>query len=272
MKRFAVLAVLAGVVAGANAQITTVGYTNAMDLADILVPTGSPVSVVGASLTYHTDSWLGSGLPSAGYFISGADNYDLGATGIVLSSGAVPFYGTGPNTSTGFSTGGVVAASAADEALLDPITGGGFDHYDVTRLDLLVDAGPNATVIAFDVVFGSEEWSEYVGSSFIDGFGLYVNGVNVAFESGLPININHPGMAGIVETELDGVLVSATGSPKMKFVVPVNPGINELTFIVADASDWVLDTTVYIETLVPSPSSLALVGIGGLAALRRRRA
>ncbi len=269
MKMCVAACVLAGIAASANAQIAVSQNTNANTLAGILTG-GGGLTVVSSALEYHNDAIGASGLASSGYFIAGANSYNLGASGIVLSSGAVPFYGTGPNTSTGFSTGGGIAANAADEALLDPITGA-YDHYDVTRLDITIDAGASDSIIAFDVVFGSDEWAEYVGSQYVDGFGLYVNGVNYAFESGLPININHPGMQNVVETELDGVLVAANGSPKMKFVVPVHAGYNNLTFIVSDTSDSVLDTTVYIEALVPAPGSLAMVGLAGIAALRRRR-
>ena len=42
----------------------------------------------------------------------------------------------------------------------------------------------------------AEEFPEFVGDSFIDGFGLFVNGENVAFANGDPINVNHPDFLG----------------------------------------------------------------------------
>lgn len=111
---------------------------------------------------------------------------------------------------------------------------------------------PGFDEVFFNVVFGSEEYPEYVGSQFIDGFGLYVNGVNIAEVDGMPVNINHPYMVDEPGTELDGILdnsTSAFGQFVHTFRANVNQTGNELIFIVADTSDDILDTTVYISQL-----------------------
>ncbi len=108
-----------------------------------------------------------------------------------------------------FSTlGHAISITQNTNALLDPITGGTFDHFDTTQLDLTFDSTT--------VVFGSEEYSEFVGSSFIDGYGFYLNGVNIAQVGGQPVNINHPAMMALSGTEFDGILAPG-GNPVLLF-------------------------------------------------------
>ena len=192
---------------------------------------------------------------SSGLFTIGAPpyTYNLTRPGIVLSTGNVKDYESGNNTTSSRTTGYGIQSTAPQEALLDPITGSGgqnFRHFDVTQLDIQFDMETGFDRIEFKVVFGSEEYPEFVNSLFIDGFGIYLNGSNIAFSAGQPININHPDMRALAGTELDGVLAPG-GNPVLTFSAPVVPGStgNMLTFIVADTSDPVLDTTVYVSSL-----------------------
>ena len=124
----------------------------------------------------------------------------------MISSGDVSDYETGPNTSPSTTTVYGVSATPAQEALLDPITGGSLNHNDVTQIDITFDMLPGFDTVFFNVTFGSEEYDEFVGSSFIDAFGLYVNGTNIAQVNGDPVNIDHPDMLFLGGTELDGIL------------------------------------------------------------------
>jgi hypothetical protein len=74
------------------------------------------------------------------------------------------------------------------------------DFNDVTELDITFTAGPNTTQVFFNTVFASAEYPCCVGS-FIDGFGLFLNGANIAFAGGNPVNIDNPDM---VNTAFDG--------------------------------------------------------------------
>ncbi len=174
--------------------------------------------------------------------------------GIILSTGRAADYKDGPNSSSSNGASFYLQTTADQEFLLDQITGGFYNHNDVAEFEIVFDAGPNSTQIHFDVAFGSEEYPEYVGSPFIDGFGLFLNGTNFAFVGGKPVNINHPKMQVAAGTQLDGMLGgSATaGRPFVhtftSSVVP-NSKDNRLIFIVGDTTDSILDTTVYISGL-----------------------
>lgn len=249
-------------------------------------------------------------MTSSGTYTNVSGTYGIGA-GVVLSTGGVtgvsseslgnvlPGYGDGPNTadSNSWPYGGTfpptigeepetgVPATSAQEALLDPITSRPdldppqtYDHYDVTELLVAFDMAPGFDQVSFNVVFGSEEYPEFVESEFVDGFGMFLNGVNIANVAGLPVNIRHPAMAAISGTELDGIL-APNGAPVLTFSGLVQPSGNTLRFIVADTSDGIYDTTVYLSSLagvpeIPAPPAAWLMG-AALAAclprLRRRR-
>ncbi len=283
-KQAAFAAAIAGSMTLAASQasaITVTQETNANNLLSALLGGGTGLTFTGVSLSGHTNA---------------SGTYGIGS-GIVLSSGNVSDYGDGPNNETGRTTnfGGVnaSAATAGQEALLDPITGGTFDHYDVTQLDLTFDVAGDVSQIFFNVVFGSDEYAEFVGTQFIDAFGIYLNGTNIATFNGNPVNINHPNMEFIGGTELDGILdpTSLSGDPIMLFQGLVTPGSvgNTLTFIIADSGDSQLDSTVYIEGLgtenpgggtpgggtpISEPGTTVAFALGllGLAWARRRKA
>lgn len=279
-----------GLSSGASA-ITVTQELDAPDLATALFA-GGGVGIAPGSISATVMNHSTSTAASTGTYTNPSGTYGIGA-GIILSSGNVSDYGDGPNTTGGTTTDFGTPATVAQEALLDPITGGPFSHGDVTQLDITFDMEAGFDTVFFNVTFGSEEFPEFVGSSFIDGFGLYVNGTNIASVGGSPVNINHPDMVAAPGTELDGVLGGSTGAfgPLVHtFSATVGDGStgNTLTFIVADTSDRILDTTVYISQLggsappptppsnnnaVPEPvtAALGVMGLGALGAATRRR-
>lgn len=191
----------------------------------------------------------------AGTYTNQSGTYGLPNSGIILSSGNVNDYADGEDTSGSFSTGYGVPATQEQEDLLGPITGMP-NHNDVAQLDVSFNVGANVSQVSFFGAFGSEEFPDYV-NSVVDGFGLYVNGVNVAGVrptgggANQPVNINHPDMdLSIDGTELNGML-APNGNPVLRFDVPVNPGqINEFQIILGDASDTILDSTVYLSSFI----------------------
>ena len=132
-------------------------------------------------------------------------------------------------------------------------------------------------VVSFKYSFGSEEYYEYVDSAFNDAFGFYLNQQNIAFlpttttnsrivsinnvnynENKQYFHGNDPGLGWQTEKpdapysevvypriEADGFtdILTATGSPNP------NPLIwNNMTLVVADVGDAILDSWVVLES------------------------
>jgi len=254
---------------GTEDGINITASTNAAAMAAALTASGaSGIQVNRVELRAHrTEGRSSSGL----YSIGTPNNYQLLLPGVVISTGNVRDYESGPNTEEGRTTAFGRPATAAQEALLDPITGRGtnnFNHFDVTQLDIYFDMLPGYDRVSFKVVFGSEEYIEFVNTLYIDGFGIYLDGSNIAYAADSPININHPDMMAVVETELDGVISLGGTNPVMTFSAPVTGGTanHRLTFIVADTSDALYDTTVFISALEGVQGANADLGLSGTAA------
>jgi hypothetical protein len=281
---------LASAGAGYAGTLTTVNDTNAQDLANALTTGGAG----GITITGETLSSNSNGVDaSAGIFSTvGANNYGLQGSGIVISNGDAATDGTSGPFIQYYSVAYGVAATAAQTALLSQVSSAG-NFNDVTELTITFTAGPNTTQVFFNTVFASAEYPQYVGQ-YIDGFGLFLNGTNIAFAGGDPVNIDNPGMVntgypsnGGVDgtayqtTPLGGVLVE-NGSAVITYGGAVTPGsTNTLTFIVADALDSNLDTAAFIQGLgnapppigTPEPSTWAmmLIGFVGLGYFARRK-
>jgi hypothetical protein len=294
-KKLALAAVIAGVSQGANA-FSISATDDAALLADSLLIPGSGITVTSASLNFgmpvggfdgelppppigdgdgelvgEPGSEFDGDIPppplgdggdvvysgnQAGTYTNGAGTYGLPGPGIVLSSGFVENYETGPNLHDSLTGSNGTQATQEQNDLLSGVTGF-TQHFDPVQLSISFDVDDSTDTISFFAAFGSEEWPEFVGD-FTDGFGLFLNGENVAgalptggvagVDPLLPINIDHPDMTDIPGTELDGVL-APNGVPLLRFDVPVDPGSsNVFEVIVADALDSAVDTTVYISS------------------------
>lgn len=296
------IAVLMGTTSAHAIQVT--GGANGNLLSSTLF-----LNVPGLEINSVTTSGFGD---QFGTFTNDSGTYGLPSAGIILSTGNVNDYSDGENFDSGNTTafgnfdgeGQANPASEAQEGLLDPITGGGFDHFDVAQLTINFTPGPDVSSVTFFGTFGSEEFPEFVGSEFVDGFGLFVNGQNVAFVNDAPVNIDHPDFLGafvddggdgeipdfpqdgeipdfpqgdegpvlslaaaavevgdptlalVTGTELDGVL-APNGNPVLRFDVAVNPGEeNVFDIIIADTSDHVLDSVIYLSSFLPTEVDL----------------
>ncbi len=285
---------LASAGTGYAGTVTTINDTNAADLANALTTGGAGgITITGESLSSNSNG-LNGGAASAGLFsTSGTNNYGLQGSGIVISNGDAATDGTSGGVIPSFSVAYGVPATASQTSLLNQVASAPGGWNDVTEFDITFVAGANTNHVFFNTVFASAEYPEFV-NDFIDGFGLFLNGANIAFAGGNPVNIDNPGMVntdfplqGGVDgnsfqtTPLQGVLVE-NGSAVITYGGAVVPGsTNTLTFIVADANDANLDTAAFIQGLgnapppigTPEPSTWAmmLIGFAGLGYFARRK-
>jgi hypothetical protein len=242
-------------------------------------------SIVGSGITITSATFLGSET-SAGTFSDGISS-GLGIdSGIILTSGDASL-AAGPNNDSG-STGSFGGAGDSDLSGLI----GGANTFDATVLEM--DFTTDTSSIFFNFSFASEEYNEYVNSSFNDVFGLFVDGVNIALaDNGDPLSINNVNCgnpysgagpncdsynnnaAGIFDIEYDGFtdVFNAT-------ISGLSAGTHTLKLAIADAGDSVLDSAIFIQggsltsVSVPEPATLGLfaLGLAGLTASRRKKA
>jgi len=160
--------------------------------------------------------------------------------GIILSSGKVTDYGDGSNSSPSYSTSLGTSGSANLTSLSGKTT------YDASTLKF--DFKATANEISFDFLFGSEEYAEYVGSSFNDAFGVWLTDSagkkqQIAYDNNKnPITINTAWMKNSSGTELDGDTGILSTTAKV-----VKGKKYSLEIGIADASDRVYDSTIYLN-------------------------
>jgi hypothetical protein len=205
-----------------------------------------------------------TGTPAAaGSFTGGLGSVGL-IDGVVLSSGHVASV-LGPNALDYTSTDNLRPGDAALNALTTSAT----HDACVLEFDFTV---ANSDQISFQYVFSSEEYNEWVNTSYNDVFGFFLNGQNIALlPSGASVAINNvncgnpynagaggncglyvnnrcvdlPGgsfpCAGAVDTEMDGMTVVLTASGTLQ------PGVNHIRLAIADAGDSIYDSNVFIR-------------------------
>ncbi len=210
---------------------------------------GANIQVSNISLTSVANS---AGMFSGGEEIVGFDS------GIILSSGRSS-YVIGPNISDSRTQANYQLGDADLDRLIP-----GYTSYDGTVLEF--DFTPNNDVISFQYVFSSEEYNEWVNSSFNDVFGFFLDGVNIAklpgsnmavsintVNGGNPYgyNVSNPQYfinndlsdgGGLIDTEMDGMTVV------LSVQATVRAGeTHHIKLAIADAGDHAYDSNVFIK-------------------------
>ena len=287
-------------IVGGTAQagvLTTIDNTSATVLANALTAGGAGgITITSETLSSNTS---GTAASSGLFSTAGANNFGLSGNGIVISTGDAAQDGTTGSYINGVTTAFNSNATPAQTSLLNQVASAPNGWRDVTEFSVKFNVAANTNKIFFNTVFTSAEYPQFVGQ-FIDGFGLFLNGTNIAFAGGHPVNVDNPLFVNTAypssggnngtqyqTTPEQGVLVQ-NGTAVVTYSGAVTPGStgDTLTFIVADANDSLLDTTAFIQGLgnapppppppppVPEPASLLLLGSGllgfGLTRLRRQ--
>lgn len=147
----------------------------------------------------------------------------------------------------------------------------GNTDFDVTilRIDLTVPSGSNC--LTFDFRFLSEEFPEFVGSSFNDAFiaeldtstwttsGSTISAPNnFAFDpSGDVISVNSSGQTSMSAANAAGTTYDGA-TPLLSASTPITAGAHSLFLSIFDQGDAVLDSAAFVDNLV-----IGTVGPGG---------
>jgi hypothetical protein len=245
------LALLVPLVAASSAS-AAIGTT---DL-NTLTPLALAQALAGGGVTVSNATFTGA--PIAGGTFTGGLGPIGFDSGIILSSGNIASV-VGPNTSGSTTT----ANGTPGDPDLDLLASFPTNDAAVLQFDFV----PTTSTIAFQYVFGSEEYNEFVNTSFNDVFGFYINGANCAvvgsppkpvtintINDGNPVGqgtISHPELyrdndpqtrTTTYDTQLDGLTKVLTCSAS------VNKGqVNHAKLAIADASDSSFDSDVFLK-------------------------
>ncbi len=285
MKRFpcAWLPALLALAGDASALVITPSTDG--DLLASLLAGGGGVSIVPGSAHYV-------GKPEQGGTFSDGLASGIGIEqGVILTTG-IALSALGPNVDE---VTGTTLNASGDADLTAQI---GNDTSDANVLSFRFTTSTGS--LFFQYVFASDEYNEYVGSTYNDPFALLVDGVNVALApDGNPVSVNNVNCGNpysgsgpncayfnnndfssggpFFDIEYDGFTDVFTAS-----VTGLTPGEHTMKFAIADAVDSAVDSAVFIKaasftgtppgTPVPEPAAPALLlsGLGALA-LRRRQ-
>ena len=244
------------------------------DLNHGVTPADLANALVGSGVTISNVTYVGNAR-AAGTF-SGATSLIGFPSGVILGSGAVQTAAgdvpcsqgvEGPNDCHEFLD--VAWSNSTDFANpgdADLTALSGYETFDAAVLEF--DFVPQFSNLQFKYVFSSEEYSDYSNTQFNDVFAFYVNGSNCALVplTGEPVDVDtinngndipgldptphHPELfrdnvnpTPTLDTQMDGLTVVLTCA------ATVNPGqTNHMKLAVADASDHIFDTAVFIKT------------------------
>ncbi|MFZ1467968.1 MAG: Hint domain-containing protein [Paracoccaceae bacterium] len=215
---------------------------SAMQMANTIF--GNGTTVVGASYSGPANS---SAIYSNGDALS--PYATPGDTGVILSTGNARSFTQSsgdPNRSGGTSTD---TSGTNNNSQFNAVAG--TRTYDAVWMD--VDFIPTGNVMTMNFVFSSEEYPEYVNSSFNDFLGVWINGtyvpisvgngktainnINPSTEPNLFVSNTNDGY----NTEMDGFTLT------LKLTIPVNAGVvNSIRIGIADVGDSQWDSNVLI--------------------------
>ena len=187
-----------------------------------------------------------------------SNDLKLNAPGILLTTGSADVARI--NDSTGFGRVNNLSGDAQLETVVKNVFSGNTATYDAAALSFTLDKlptfGSKPKVLVLDIVFGSEEFPEYV-NSFVDIAGVFVNGVNYAFfnnNSSLPLSVTAQNISagsfldnseGEYAIQYDGI------SRVLQLYIPLSANANSFNVKIAtaDTGDYILDSGIFVSSM-----------------------
>ena len=232
---------------GISLTVGLAGNANALTLTPTNSGTDLANMILGEGITVTPDSINYTGANgSAGFFSEGMSSGIGVESGIILTTGQASD-AVGPNNSsgTGSSNGG------GEDADLDSLIPG-FSTQDTSVLEF--DFESEGGDLFFNFAFASEEYNEFVNSSYNDVFGFFLDGENIALIPGTetPVAIDNVNLDvnsqfynnnedGSFDLEYDGFTDVLTAQASN-----LSAGTHTIKLAVGDAGDSILDSAVFI--------------------------
>ncbi len=225
-----------------NTQIDS--NTTADDLADALIDSSGPITVTNAEFTGHADA--------AGTFTDGPFGMD---DGIAISNGDVHDMPFDEDEWTLSSTDLGEPGHPLCDQLTDPE-----DSHDAAILEVTFDVDGTVDGIQFEYTVGSDEYPDFIGQGYNDGFGVFLDpeGLpqeNVALDTNdEPITIDGPFFSsGTVVEWPDNEMNFEGSTPLLSTQAPVWPDSegNVVEIVICDAFDAVFDTAAFMSSMEP---------------------
>ncbi|MDR5900407.1 choice-of-anchor L domain-containing protein [Halomonas vilamensis] len=183
--------------------------------------------------------------------------------GILLTSGD----GMPPqeNTSKGYTDSHDSVGDVDLDTVVQAAFSGAGETYDANVLEFSFTAEEGVKGVTFDIAFGSDEYPEYIDSSYVDAAAVFVNGKNVGLFNNnetQPLSVINKNLAlgnfrdntdGHLPIEYDGISAVNT------IIAPVVAGLNTVKIAIADTGDSMYDSGIFISNV-----SGTTTGGGGL--------
>ena len=220
-----------------------------------ITPASSPSELAAAMSSASAGVTIGSyvEVPGSGTPNGTADSLTTfptdGPTFAIMTSGDVQL-ADDPNAS---------GSSGAD---LSPSAARGAFDVSILKVDLIVPPGPNC--LRVDFRFLSEEFPEFVGSGFNDGFVAELDTSdwlfdpetstisapsNFAFDSnGDVISINNSGVVSMTAEQASGTTYDGA-TPQLVAQTPIDAGAHSVYFSIFDSGDHAYDSAVLLDNL-----------------------
>ncbi len=239
-------------------------------------------TIAGSGVTINSSSIIYTGNAGQSATFTEGDISGIGIDkGIMLTSGNA-LLATGPNSDSD-ATG--LLGTAGDNDLSALIGNTETTDANILEFEFTTSTGD----LFFDFVFASEEYNEFL--NYIDPFGLFVDGVNYALApDGQAISVGTVN-CGASGTDISGPNCSAfndntNGQYNIEYdgftdvftasITGLGSGSHTMKFAISDASDFILDSAVFIAgdsfsgirnlpvtgNTIPEPASLALLSLG----------
>lgn len=126
-------------------------------------------TIVGSGITFSNVTANCGGTGASGVFSGASTSCTSKPSGAIITTGTIT-NAKGPN-----STGSVSANLSQPKSLLaEQVAANGQTSYDACVIEF--DIVPQNSYLSFEWIFGSEEYTEYVGSNYTDAFGLFIKG------------------------------------------------------------------------------------------------